>query len=149
MNGTIDPFDDRRDWMGRDIDNVEIYGSDIERETLCDRSFDRHKAQKAHKAMMIGSAALAAAAIASIVLIRRNRQRHGNGEQSEIPGKPVSSAVPRWTRRLADRQLNRVSDTFDDIIEALVGTACGKLISMIGDAVPSFRSEYERTSMTR
>jgi hypothetical protein len=139
-NESTIPFDERRDWMGRDIENVEIYGSDIDRETLRDRSADRQMA------MVIGSAALAAAAIASIVLIRRSRQR--GGEASEDPDAPVSS-VPSWTRRLADRQMHRVSDTFDDIIEALVGTACGKLISMIGDAIPSFRSEYNRTSMTR
>jgi hypothetical protein len=51
--------------------------------------------------------------------------------------------------QVAGRQLQRVGHTAEDILDALVGVAFGKIISLIGTAVPAFRSEYERNSMGR
>jgi len=151
-NESINSFDEKRDWMGRDMDKVEVYGSDMSGESA-------DQAYSGHRAMIIGSAAIAAAAITAIVLVQRKRQRDsaepGSGYEYEAESEvPASASNPKTVRsfrlrRLADRHLHRVSNTFDDIIDALVGTACGKLISLIGDAVPDFRSEYERTSTSR
>jgi len=150
-------MDDRREWMGRDIDNVEVYGSDIGVENNSNSGVDRHKA------MLIGSAAVAAAAIASIILIRRKRERDMDmmgrdmdmldvddsdseyGSGMETPAAHRRRSGSSTIRHLADKHLNRVSETFDDILDALVGAACGKVVSLIGDAVPSFKSEYDRT----
>jgi len=142
-------IDDKQEWLGRDIDNVEIYGSDINGEADFDRGPDYRTA------MIIGSAAVAAAAFATIVLIRHQRQRDseesGYERETEFdaPAAGTRNAGPSGVRRLADRQLQRVSNTIEDIIDALVGVAVGKAVSLIADAVPSFRSEFERTSMSR
>src|SRR5262245_47433312 len=118
-NETTNSFEERRDWMGRDFDNVEIYGSDLDRETNTERSSDRHTA------MLVGSAAVAAAAIATIVLIRRKRQRDNDGRNGyEYESEPeVETSKPTNVRsfrfrRLADRQLQRITDTVDDVIDA-------------------------------
>ena len=146
------PFDDRREWMGRDIDKVEVYGSDVED---IERESDFQRASDHRTALLIGSAAVAAVAITSIVLLRRKSRRENEENEAEeyeyqYEAEPEEkNAAPSMIRRLADRQKKRLSDTVDDIIDALVGTACAKMVSLISDAVPDFRSEYERTNMTR
>jgi hypothetical protein len=137
-----------QDW-GRDSARVEIYGSDLGQEASPACRIDRNTA-------VVVSVVLAAAA--TIVLVNRKRRESFNERQelefepAYVPEAPkvyrTESGTSRM-RQLADKQLERVGETFDDVVSGLVGAACGKIVSWIADAVPSFRSEYERASMNR
>ena len=106
--------------------------------------------------LLIGSAALAAAAIATIMVLQHRRNRENAAEpwveslaELEAPGRHVRHVGGSRAQQLAERQFQRVGNMAEDVLDALVGAAFGKMISLIGDAIPSFRSEYERNSMSR
>jgi len=126
---------DERLRLGHNIEEIE---DRIKGATDLKGYFDRNTG------MFLG-AALAAGVIASVAMRKGGQQRERFISNERQPMAFEAENVPRehsTGRRLADKHLDRISGTFDSIIDGLIGVACGKIVSLIGDAVPSFKSEY-------
>ena len=51
--------------------------------------------------------------------------------------------MPTRSKRFVSSHLNRMSETFDDVVAGLVGVFSDKLQSFVADAVPGFREQYD------
>src|SRR6185295_16210409 len=98
--------------------------------------------------IFLGSA-VAAGVIVSVALRKRRQLRDSAEEEDQLEGMPAGTSIHSGhstkapVRGLADRHKERIMDTFDEIVDGLIGVACGKIVSFIADAVPSFKSEYD------
>jgi len=137
-------IEDERRRLGQNIDEIE---DRIKGATDLKGYFDRNTG------IFLGSA-VAAGVIVSVALRKRNQRRESLEEEDQLEGMPMEerhtrnsirseSSMREPVRRLADKHKERIMDTFDGIVDGLIGVAVGKIVSYIADAVPSFRSEYE------
>jgi len=138
-------IDDERRRLGQNLDEIE---DRIKGATDLKGYFDRNTG------IFLGSA-VAAGILASLMLKkRRNSQRLAEEfpvQEQVQPERVVSRATPRTApvRHLADKHMDRLTSTFDSIIDGLIGVACGKVVSFIADIVPNFQSEYDSQQQNR
>ena len=143
------PIEANHDPIRGDAEPMNSFEYGNRSETYSDYNSDRSRE------LLIGSAAIAAAAITAIVVLQHRRKREKSDPwieslaELETTERQDRHAGVSKVHQLAERQLERVGSKAEDILDALVGTAFTKMISLISDAVPSFRSEYERASMRR
>jgi len=131
-----DHIDTQRGHLERDLNEIE----DRVRKAVDWREwFDRNPAA------VLGAAA--AGGLALSMLIRRSPNTpRVRGFEYETDFRPASK---RTQLSKTSSQINRVSDTLDNTVAALIGVASHKFRDFIADIVPNFREEYRDVETSR
>ncbi len=131
-------IENERRRLGQNIDEIE---DRIKGATDLKGYFNRNTG------IFLGSA-VAAGVIVSVALRKRRHRQESAEDEDQLEGMPAEPSIhsrqsmKEPVRRFADRHKERIMDTFDSIVDGLIGVACGKIVSFIADSVPSFKSEY-------
>jgi hypothetical protein len=94
--------------------------------------------------------AAAAGGFALSLLLRRSRHGSDVNRYAELDAGTSATGIRR-TRSVSrsSSQLNRMADTLDNTVAALVGVASRKIRDFVADAVPNFREEYREVEAGR
>jgi len=117
-------IDNEREQLGRNLDEIEYR---VRKATDLKTHFDRNTA------WILGGAVVGGFMLSRVF---RKSDGSGNGVESEpdAPERNAPAASPS--------HLSRLSETFDDILQGLVGVVSHKLHSFVADAVPGFGEQY-------
>jgi hypothetical protein len=123
-------IDKEREYLGRNLDEIEYRFKDA---TDLKAHFDRNTG-------LILGAAVAGGFLLSLTLGRSSRSTSTNLESDSEQRR---ATVPSHSTRFVSDHLNRVSETVNDIVAGLVGVFSVKLHSLVADAIPGFREQYD------
>jgi hypothetical protein len=125
-------IDKEREELGRNLDEIELR---VKHATDFKTYFDRNTG-------WILGAAVAGGFLLSAIFRKSPRD--------ESPWEPTSAEDNvRVTRSRVPTHLSRVSETLDNIFAGLVGVASERLQSVVADAVPGFREQYDEVQRQR
>jgi hypothetical protein len=97
---------------------------------------------------MIGAAA--AGGFALSLLLHRSSEGPHRGRLSEVDSSPsLNEARQSRSPRKASSHMNRMADTLDNTVAALVGVASRKVLDFVADVIPNFRDEYRDVETKR
>lgn len=122
-------IEDERESLSHNLDEIEYRFKDA---TDLKAHFERNTG-------LILGAAVAGGFLLSLALGRSSRPT-GTNRQSVFADR--ESLQPARSG-FASPHLNRVSETIDNIVAGLVGVFSNKLQSIVADAVPGFREQYD------
>jgi len=118
-----------REKLGRNLDEIE---GRVKKATDVKHQFD------SHTGWILGSALVGGFVLSQVF---RKSPTPVNTPSSDPLG-PNLSANIKSPSQLRPAHLNRVRETFDDIIEGLVAVASSKLSSFVAGVVPGFQEHY-------
>jgi hypothetical protein len=120
-------IDAEREQLGRNLDEIE---DRVKKATDIRRQFDTHTAW-----------ILGGAAVGGFLLSRALRK---SSTSVPMPGSDAHTAE-HFNPRIQPRSwhVERVYETFDNILEGLIAVASAKLSSFVADVVPGFREHYD------
>jgi hypothetical protein len=97
---------------------------------------------------MIGAAA--AGGFVLSMLIRRSSEASHSNRYSEVDSTPNLTG-PRQSRSSSktSSQMNRMADTLDNTVAALLGVASRTVRDFVADVIPNFREEYREVEANR
>jgi hypothetical protein len=97
---------------------------------------------------MIGAAA--AGGFVLSLLIRRSSEVSHSNRYSEVDSSP-SLTAPRQSisSSKTSSQMDRMADTLDNTVAALLGVASRKVRDFVADVIPNFREEYREVEANR
>jgi hypothetical protein len=121
-------IENERESLSHDLDEIEYRFKDA---TDLKAHFDRNTG-------WILGAAVAGGFLLSLALGRSSRSGSSNTQPAFNQDVPISSRS-----NLISPHLNRLSNTVDGIVGGLVGVFSDKLQSLVADAVPGFREQYD------
>ena len=128
-------IDNERENLGRNLDEIEDRFKDA---INLKANFDRNTG-------WILGGAFAGGFLISLALGRSSRSPRPAVNHDWQSNKEESAVtMPARPTRFASQHLNRVSETANDIVAGLVGVFSDKLQSIVADAVPGFREQYDR-----
>jgi hypothetical protein len=121
-------IDAERQQLGRNLDEIE---DRVKKATDVKHQFNRHTA------WILGGA------VAGGFLLSRAFRKSPTFDA--IPGLDIDSAERINPKRKLPRSwhVERVYETFDNILEGLIGVASAKLSSFVADVVPGFQEQYD------
>ena len=123
-------IDTERKQLGRNLQEIE---DRVKSATDLKAQFDKNTG------LFLG-AAVAGGFLVSLAF--RKSGKSANAQRVETRSRDFQ-AVPSPVKQAASKHLQRVTDTFDDIFAGLIGVASGKLLSLVGEAVPGFQAQYD------
>ncbi len=95
---------------------------------------------------IIGTAA--AGGFVLSLLLRRSSDVSKIKRSADIDPAPTNRYQPKSMSKTSSH-LNRMADTLDDTVAALLGVASRKIRDFVADAVPNFREEYREVETSR
>jgi hypothetical protein len=97
---------------------------------------------------MMGAAA--AGGFALSLLIRRSSDRSDSNQYGEAESSPGFTGL-RQSRSSSktSSQMQRMADTLDNTVAALLGVASSKVRDFVADVIPNFREEYREVEAKR
>jgi hypothetical protein len=127
-------IDNEREELGRNLDEIEHR---VKKATDLKTHFDRNTA-------WILGGAVAGGFLLSRVLHKSSGSARGSRWEPNAPERITSVPIPR-----SPTHLSRLSETFDNIVEGLVGVVSNKLHSFVAEVVPGFGEEYDAIEQQR
>ncbi len=101
-----------------------------------------------HPVAILGAAA--AGGLALSLLLRRSPVASQVDRYAELDSSgSVIGASPSKELRKTSSQMNRMADTLDNAVAALLGVASNKVRDFVADLVPGFREEYREVEAKR
>ena len=121
---------DERESLSHNLDEIEYRFKDA---TDLKAHFERNT-------VWILGAAVAGGFLLSLALGGSSKS---GGRNKQFAAKDADATMPTRSKRFVSSHLNRMSETFDDVVAGLVGVFSDKLQSFVADAVPGFREQYD------
>jgi hypothetical protein len=97
---------------------------------------------------MIGAAA-AGGFVLSMLIRRSSESSHGSRYEEVDSSSNLTGARQSRSSSKTSSQMNRMADTLDNTVAALLGVASKKVRDFVADVVPNFREEYREVEANR
>ena len=124
-------IDAEREELGRNLDEIEYR---VKSATDLKAHFNRNTG-------LILGAAVAGGFLLSLAF-RKSNSDSNQGEDSPSTRALKANTLGQPALSVS-KHVRRFSETIDSIFDGLVGVACGKLQSFVGDVVPGFQAQYD------
>jgi gas vesicle protein len=81
------------------------------------------------------------------LLIRPSSEASNSNRRGEVDSGPSLTGLRQSSK--TSSQMNRMADTLDNTVAALLGVASSKVRDFVADVIPNFREEYREVEASR